>query len=86
MAADQGAVWDVVLDLTGWASGATSASSARSSMKAAGAEPGARFRGRNRQGIFRWGRVCEVLSTEDHEAGVAHGADLHGQRGVAASG
>lgn len=31
------------------------------------ARPGARFRGRNRQGLVRWGRLCEVVSAEDHE-------------------
>jgi hemerythrin-like domain-containing protein len=54
------AVWNVVRDVTrvgewshecvgaGWLGGATAAVA------------GARFRGRNRNGIFRWGRVCEV--------------------------
>ena len=28
------------------------------------AAPGARFRGRNRTGLIRWGRVCEVVSAE----------------------
>lgn len=56
-----GAVWDIVRDPTRvgewshecvdgtWLDGATSAG------------PGARFRGRNRHGPFRWGRRCEVL-------------------------
>jgi len=54
------AVWDIVRDPTrvgewshecvgaDWLGGATSAA------------PGARFRGSNRSGLFRWGRVCEV--------------------------
>lgn len=29
--------------------------------------PGVRFRGRNRQGVFRWGRTCEVVSIEPYE-------------------
>ena len=29
--------------------------------------PGARFRGRNRAGIFRWGRVCEIVSADPYE-------------------
>lgn len=61
------AVWAVVVDVTrtgewshecigcSWLDGATRA------------EPGARFRGRNRQRVFRWGRVCEIVSAEDHE-------------------
>ena len=26
-----------------------------------------RFRGRNRAGMFRWGRVCEIVSAEPYE-------------------
>ena len=29
--------------------------------------PGARFRGRNRQGLLRWGRICEVVRAAPHE-------------------
>jgi hypothetical protein len=62
-----GAIWDVVRDVmrTGewshecvevvWLDGATAAA------------PGARFRGRNRAGIFRWGRICEVVAAEPYE-------------------
>lgn len=65
--ADPAAVRAVVLDVTRtgewshecvaceWLGGATRA------------EPGARFRGRNRQGLFRWGRVCEVVGIDDEE-------------------
>ena len=61
------AVWDVVRDVTRtgewshecvgvvWLDGASSAT------------PGARFRGRNRAGIFRWGRICEVVVAEPYE-------------------
>lgn len=31
------------------------------------AQPGARFRGENRQGLTRWGRVCEVVRSEPYE-------------------
>jgi hypothetical protein len=60
------AVWDIVRDVgrvgawshecTGiaWLDGATTAA------------PGARFRGRNRAGIFRWGRVCEILAVSPY--------------------
>ena len=33
----------------------------------ASAVPGARFQGRNRAGIFRWGRVCEIVSPDPYE-------------------
>jgi hemerythrin-like domain-containing protein len=61
------AVWAVVRDVTrvgewshecvgaAWLDGATAAG------------PGARFRGRNRNGIFRWGRVCEIVAAEPYE-------------------
>jgi hemerythrin-like domain-containing protein len=60
-------VWEVVRDVTRvgewshecvgvvWLDGATEAT------------PGARFRGRNKQGIFRWGRVCEIMTAKPHE-------------------
>lgn len=65
--ADLDAVWDVVRDVTrvgewshecvgvAWLDGATTAT------------PGARFRGRNKQGVFRWGRVCEIITAEPYE-------------------
>jgi hypothetical protein len=61
------AVWEVVRDVTrvgewshecvgvSWLDGATAAT------------PGARFRGRNKQGIFRWGRVCEIVTADPYE-------------------
>jgi len=65
--ADLDAVWDVVLDVTrvgewshecvgvAWLDGATTAT------------PLARFRGRNKQGVFRWGRVCEIIAVKPYE-------------------
>jgi hypothetical protein len=65
--ADIDEVWDVVRDVTrvgewshecvgaAWLGGATSA------------VPGARFRGRNRSGIFRWGRICEIVSARPYQ-------------------
>ncbi len=65
--ADIDSVWDVVRDPTrvgewshecvngGWVGGITEAL------------PGARFRGRNKQGPFRWGRLCEIVSIDRFE-------------------
>jgi len=65
--AERDAVWNVVRDVTrvgewshecvgaAWLGGVTAA------------VPGARFRGRNRNGIFRWGRVCEVIDATPGE-------------------
>jgi len=61
------AVWDVVRDVTRvgeWSHECVSASWVGDATSAA---PGARFRGRNRAGIFRWGRVCEIVAAEPHE-------------------
>ena len=61
------AVWEVLRDVTrvgewshecrtaAWLDGATEAA------------PGARFRGRNRAGMFRWGRVCEIVTADPWE-------------------
>ena len=60
-------VWQVARDVTRvgewshecvgatWLGGSTSA------------VPGARFRGRNRSGVFRWGRVCEIVAADPYE-------------------
>jgi len=67
VAAGLEAVWDVVLDVTRVGEWSHECRTCSFLGDATRAEPGARFRGRNRQGIVRWGRVCEVLSAEDHE-------------------
>ncbi len=65
--ADLDALWSIVRDPTrvgewshecqdiSWLGGATSAA------------PGARFRGHNKQRIFRWDRVCEIVVAEPYE-------------------
>ena len=65
--ADIDEVWDVVRDVTRvgeWSHECVGASWLGGS---ATPVPGARFRGRNRAGIFRWGRVCEIVSAEPYE-------------------
>ena len=60
-------VWAVVCDVTRvgeWSHECVGASWLGDSD---GARPGARFRGRNRARIFRWGRVCEVVSADPFE-------------------
>jgi hypothetical protein len=60
-------VWDVVRDVTRvgeWSHECVGAAWLGGSRSAA---PGARFRGRNRAGVFRWGRVCEIVSAEPYE-------------------
>lgn len=60
-------VWGIVVDITrvgDWSHECVACSFIGGATRA---EPGARFRGRNRQGVFRWGRVCEVLAAEPPE-------------------
>ena len=61
------AVWEVVRDVTRvgeWSHECVGAEWIGGSSTAA---PGARFRGRNRARIFRWGRTCEILSADPYE-------------------
>src|SRR5262249_24563633 len=65
--ADVAAVWDVVRDVTRVGDWSHECVSATWLGDATAAAPGARFRGRNRAGIFRWGRRCEVISAQPYE-------------------
>ena len=65
--ADIDEVWDVVRDVTRVGEWSHECVGARWLGESASAIPGARFRGRNRAGMFRWGRVCEIVSAEPYE-------------------
>ncbi|HEX8804859.1 MAG TPA: hemerythrin domain-containing protein, partial [Acidimicrobiales bacterium] len=65
--ADPDAVWDVVRDVTRVGEWSHECVGAEWLGGATHAVPGARFHGRNRSGIFRWGRVCEIVSAEPRE-------------------
>jgi hypothetical protein len=60
-------VWDVVRDPTRVGEWSHECVEATWLGGADAAVPGARFRGRNRAGLFKWGRVCEVVTAEPHE-------------------
>ena len=61
------AVWDVVRDVTRVGEWSHECVGAEWLGGAAAASPGARFRGRNRAGVLRWGRACEVVSADPYE-------------------
>ena len=65
--ADVDAVWQVVRDVTRVGEWSHECVSAEWFDGSTTAFPGARFRGRNRAGVFRWGRVCEIVSAEPYE-------------------
>jgi hemerythrin-like domain-containing protein len=65
--ADIDAVWDIVRDVTRIGEWSHECVSATWLGSAETAVPGARFRGRNRAGMFRWGRVCEVMSADHYQ-------------------
>jgi len=67
VAADIDAVWDVVGDPTRVGEWSHECVDAEWVGDATEARPGARFRGRNKQGLIRWGRLCEVVSAELYE-------------------
>jgi hypothetical protein len=60
-------LWEVVRDVTRVGEWSHECVGARWLDGATEATPGARFRGRNRAGLFRWGRVCEILAAAPYE-------------------
>jgi hypothetical protein len=65
--ADIDDVWDVVCDVKRVGEWSHECVGAEWLGDSTSAIPGARFRGRNLAGAFRWGRVCEILSAAPYE-------------------
>ena len=65
--ADIDSVWDVVRDVTRVGEWSHECVLASWIGDAKAPTPGARFRGRNRAGIFRWGRVCEIVAADPYQ-------------------
>ena len=65
--ADIDDVWAIVRDVTRVGEWSHECVGAEWLPDATVATPGARFRGRNRSGMFRWGRVCEIVSADPYE-------------------
>jgi uncharacterized protein YndB with AHSA1/START domain len=61
------AVWNLVTDITRTGEWSHETMSADWVDGATHAVPGARFKGRNKQGRTRWSRTCEVLAAEPYE-------------------
>lgn len=59
--AGRDAIWDVVCDVTRVGEWSHECVGAEWVGDTRVATPGARFRGRNRSGLIRWGRPCEIL-------------------------
>ncbi|MFZ1491385.1 MAG: hemerythrin domain-containing protein [Ilumatobacteraceae bacterium] len=65
--ADLDAVWDIIRDPTRVGEWSHECVAAEWVGDTTEARPGAIFRGRNRQGMFRWGRLCEIVSIDPGE-------------------
>ena len=65
--ADIDAVWDVVRDVTRVGEWSHECVGASWIGDATTPTPGARFRGRNRSGIFHWSRACEIVVADRYE-------------------
>ncbi len=65
--ADIDEVWSVVRDVTRVGEWSHECVGAEWLAGADAPKPGERFRGRNRAGVFRWGRVCEIVSADPYE-------------------
>ena len=59
-------VWDVVRDVTRVGEWSQECVGAAWLAGADAPVPGARFRGRNRAGVVRWGRICEIVSADPY--------------------
>jgi hemerythrin-like domain-containing protein len=67
VAADPDQVMDVVADITRVGEWSHECKGATWRAGASGATPGAQFRGRNRAGLIRWDRRCEIVTAERRE-------------------
>ncbi len=66
VAAHIDAVWEVVRDVTRVGEWSHECVGAAWIGDSTGPVPGARFRGRNRAGAIRWGRVCEIVAADPY--------------------
>jgi hypothetical protein len=61
------AVWAIVRDVTRVGEWSHECVGAEWRGGATASAPGARFRGHNRAGLYRWGRTCEIVQAEPYE-------------------